>query len=133
MGSRRRSREMVLQALYAMDLTGLWDQDPVEFLFDREQWPSCLPFASKILKGVLNNRQSLDQAIEANASHWTMSRMNLIERNVLRIAAFELLFCEDIPVKVSINEALEVAKRYGTSETRRFLNGVLDKIGKGSE
>ena len=116
-----------------MDLSGLWDRDPADFLFDKDQWASCVPFARKILNGVLENREGIDKTIENHASHWTMSRINLIERNVLRMAAFELLFCEDIPVRVSINEALEVAKLYGTSETRRFLNGVLDKIGKGSE
>jgi len=123
---------MVLQNLYSRDLTGLWDKELGEFFDEKEPPSSCVAYAWKILKGILDNRESLDSTIEGHASHWSLSRMNLIERNILRIATYELVFCEDVPMKVCINEALELAKRYGTSETRRFLNGILDKIGKGS-
>jgi len=124
---------MALQALYAIDLTERWGEDPETFLFEKQQQSDSLPFARRVLEGTLANLKPIDQKIREVSNHWTPSRMNCVDRNILRIATFELLCCEDIPAKVSINEALELAKVYGTPETRRFLNGILDKIAKQSE
>ena len=119
---------MALQALYSMDLTGEWDGEVSERLYEKDEWPSSASHALKILTGVLERKESVDRSIGGHADHWSVSRMNLIDRNILRIAVYELLFCEDIPPKVSINEAIELGKLYGTRETQRFLNGVLDRI-----
>jgi len=130
MGVRRKAREMALQALYTMDLTGLWEADVSELLYEKERWPSSADHALNILEGIRKHQASIDEALGGHADHWSVSRMNLLDRNILRIAAYELLFCDDIPIKVSINEALELGKMYGTRETGRFLNGILDRIAK---
>jgi len=119
---------MALQALYAMDLIGLWERDPIEFLFEKRRWPESVSFAYTILKGVLRHKGKIDKAIQECAQHWNISRMNYLDRNILRIATFELLCCDDIPTKVCINEALDLSNRYGTPESKRFINGILDKI-----
>jgi len=130
MGNRRRAREMALQGLYTADLLGLWDRDPEELLPAKSESPESLPFARKLLGGVFQYRSDIDREIEASAIHWSLHRMNVVDRNILRVAAFELLYCEDIPVRVSINEALELAKVYGEKETAAFLNGILDKVAR---
>jgi N utilization substance protein B len=130
MGVRTKAREMALQALYTMDLTGRWERDSSGVLHEQDRWPSSLDHALTLLAGVLEHRESIDEAIQGHADHWSVSRMNLIDRNILRIASYELLFCADIPMKVSINEAIELAKRYGTRESKGFLNGILDRIAK---
>ena len=111
-----------------MDLTGQWDGEAAERLYEKDRWPSSADHALAILTGVLERKEPIDEAIGGHADHWSVSRMNLIDRNILRIAVYELLFCKDIPLKVSINEAIELGKLYGTRETKRFLNGVLDRI-----
>jgi N utilization substance protein B len=128
MGVRRKARELALQALYAMDLTGQWDKEVSEYLYEKDESPSSASHAQAILAGVLDRKDPIDEAIGGHADHWSVSRMDLIDRNLLRIAVYELLFCDDIPPKVSINEAIELGKLYGTRETRRFLNGILDRI-----
>ena len=130
MDVRRKAREMALQALYTMDLMGRWEGDFSDLLHDKERWATSVDPACRILAGVLEHRSRIDEAIQEHAEHWSVSRMNLIDRNILRIAAYELLLCEDIPMKVSINEAIELSKIYGTRETKRFLNGILDRIAK---
>ncbi len=115
-----------------MDLLGQWKEDPEDFLFEAREHSTSVPFARRILEGILADLEPIDRSIQEVASHWTLSRMNCVDRNILRIATFELLRCEDIPSRVSINEALELAKVYCTPETRRFLNGILDKIAKQS-
>jgi len=125
---RRRSREMVLQGLYTLDLTGVWDAAAEDCLFDAERWPDSVPFAAELLAGVRARRETIDETIQARARNWSVSRMNLLDRNILRLATFEILYCEDIPAKVSINEALDLARQYATPEARRFLNGILDRV-----
>jgi N utilization substance protein B len=130
MGVRRKAREMSLQALYTMDLMNRWDQKVSDHLYDKNLWPESAEHAGPLLIGILEHRDVIDETIGAHADHWSVSRMNLIDRNLLRIAAYELLFCDDIPMKVSINEAIELGKIFGTRETKRFLNGILDRIAK---
>lgn len=132
MGVRRKAREMALQALYTIDLRGPWEggEDFSEFLYEKERWPSSAEHACAILAGVREHCESIDGVIQGHADHWSVSRMDLIDRNILRIAVYELLFCSDIPMKVSINEAIELGKMYGTRDTKRFLNGILDRIAK---
>jgi N utilization substance protein B len=130
MDVRRKAREMALQALYTMDLLGRWHKEPPEALYEQDRWPASVNHAHRILAGVLEHKRPIDDAIEGHANRWSVSRMNLIDRNILRIAAYELLYRDDIPPKVSINEAIELGKRYGTRDSRRFLNGVLDPLAK---
>lgn len=129
MGTRRISREQALQALFYMDMHREPGEDPVG-LFCRcftEEKPAG-PFFHRLVDGVRENGQTIDTVIEKFSSNWKLSRMSCVDRNILRIAVFELLFCADIPPKVSINEAIDVGKRFGTEESGAFINGILDSI-----
>jgi N utilization substance protein B len=130
MNPRRKARETALQVLYAMDMTDRWQAHPDDSLLPPDPRTSGQVFAKDIVQGVFRQKETIDQTIQSVARHWHLSRMSLIDRNLLRIAAYEILYCDDIPGKVSINEALELAKAYGNPETRRFLNGILDKIAR---
>lgn len=129
MGTRRLSREQALQALFYMDMHRDPIEDPVGL------FRSCFshdnptqPFFHRLVDGVKENLTNIDTVIEQFSSNWKLSRMSCVDRNVLRIAVFELLFCADIPPKVSINEAIDVGKRFGTEESGAFINGILDSI-----
>lgn len=129
MKKRTRGRELALQVLYQVDLRGdevLAELD--EFLRDEESDREARDFAKKILAGVAECRAELDQTIQAVAQNWDIARMAVIDRNVLRLASWELLHCRDIPPKVAINEAIELGKRYSTQNSGAFINGILDKI-----
>ena len=87
-------------------------------------------FTIQLVKGVMGNIEKIDKTISKYATNWQIDRMAVIDRNILRIAAFELLFLDDIPPKVSMNEAIDIAKRYGDKDSGKFVNGILDKINK---
>jgi transcription antitermination factor NusB len=126
---RTRSRELALQFLYQLDLLG--DEmlpDLADFLRSEEKDAEACRFAKRLVEGTHENRALLDTEIQGVAQNWQISRMAVIDRNVLRLAAFELLYCDDIPPKVAINEAIELGKRFSTSNSGAFINGILDKI-----
>lgn len=141
MGLRRKARESALQLLYEIDLC---QKDPVEVLklseflkvlpkeagHDEETSAEQQKFCHDLVEGVSRNVREIDQLIESHSTHWKISRMALVDRNILRLAVFELLYCQDIPTSVSINEAIEIGKRFGTEESGSFINGVLDHIAK---
>ena len=87
-------------------------------------------FSNQIVEGVIRNRSEIDRLIELHSTHWKLSRMAYVDRNILRMAVYELLYCHDIPHSVTLNEAIEVAKKFGTEESGAFINGVLDNIAK---
>ncbi len=129
MGTRRLAREQALQALFYLDM----HQDPGASSV--ELFRSCFtrdtpaePFFHCLVDGVQEHCKRIDAVIEQFSSNWKLPRMSCVDRNVLRIAAFELLYCEDIPPKVTINEAIDVGKRFGTEESGAFINGILDSI-----
>ncbi len=131
MRKRTQAREYALQILYQIDVR----KDPedkilVDFWKNIETEPEVSDFAAKIVIGTIRNKKKIDEMITKYASNWKLSRMAVIDRNVLRLAAYELLFCEDIPPKVSINEAVDLAKKFGDTESGKFVNGILDKINK---
>ena len=130
MSRRTRGREIALQALYQLDLNG--DQKPSEvrqFIERRlAAEPTLWEFAQGLVRGVRENQGRLDAAITGVAENWLIHRMAAIDRNILRLGAYELLLCPDIPDKVAINEALELAKRYSTAQSSKFVNGVLDRM-----
>jgi len=86
------------------------------------------PFFLKLVSGVLENRAEIDALIERFSKNWKINRMSCVDRNVMRIAVYELLYCRDIPPKVSINEAVDVGKKFGTEESGAFINGIMDSI-----
>ena len=129
MGTRRIAREQALQALFFLDMQREPVDDPVgQFCRCFSQDKPVEPFFHRLVEGVRENRATIDDVIERFSSNWKISRMSCVDRNVLRIAVFELLFCADIPPKVSINEAIDVGKRFGTEESGAFINGILDSI-----
>lgn len=129
MSRRRRVREVVLQCLFEDDLNPRHSMNASEqflrrrLLNDAEQ----IEFAQTLLSGVRRNRGELDQLLAAKAENWSLERMAVIDRNVLRLGAFEILFA-DTPGRVAINEAVELAKRYGAKQSAQFVNGVLDRL-----
>ena len=129
MGTRRRARELAMQALFYMDMN---DEHSEELLdrFCQNFSPShrTMSFLLKIVNGVLGARSEIDVLIERFSQNWKIQRMSLVDRNVMRIAVYELLYCEDIPPKVSINEAVDVGKKYGSEESGAFINGIIDSV-----
>lgn len=131
MRKRTKARECALQILYQIDIR----KDPPEKLiaefWNAEEFESEVrDFAEALVKGAVANTKKIDEIISKCASNWKLSRMAAIDRNVLRLAAYELLFCGDIPPKVSINEAVDLAKKFGDMESGKFVNGILDRINK---
>ncbi len=131
MRKRTQAREYALQILYQIDVRNdPEDKILVDFWKNIETEPEISDFAAKLVIGTIRNKKKIDEMISKYASNWKLSRMAVIDRNVLRMAAYELLFCEDIPPKVSINEAVDLAKKFGDTESGKFVNGILDKINK---
>jgi N utilization substance protein B len=129
MGTRRKSRELAMQALFCMDTLKNESDELLEGLSGMlELAPDINRFYMTLIKGVIDNKSQLDQLIEQFSSNWKISRMGCVDRNILRIAAFEILYCHDIPPIVSINEAVDIGKLYGTEESGSFINGILDGI-----
>jgi transcription antitermination factor NusB len=129
MGRRRRGRETALKLLYAVDVT----QEPMEDLLQSSWVEGLAPdgvreFAVVLALGVMRHRDEIDTMVQEWSMNWSLERIGIIERNILRFAIYELLFLPDIPPNVTINEAVEVAKRYGTNEAPAFINGILDRI-----
>ncbi len=129
MGTRQRSREFALQALFQLDFNENNSIDVVELFCNNFEVPNnARPFFSRLVEGVLQHKNEIDKFIERFSSNWKISRMSRVDRNIMRIAVFELLYCDDIPFKVSINEAVNLGKKYGTKESGAFINGILDSI-----
>jgi len=136
MGDRRKSRELALQALFALDLnksdpdkTG-FPQQMDEFLeqHGEDLSESTRVFFLALVDGVQENREKIDTLLDQWAKNWKISRMPAVDRNIMRIAVFEMLNLSDIPSSVSINEAVEIGKKFGTRDSGPFINGVLDRI-----
>lgn len=128
MGHRRKAREYALQMLYQYDISHEFQNLIEEFWAGKEITDDVREFANNIVEGVVKNFSLIDNKINQSAKNWSIERMAVVDRNILRIATYELLFVNDIPVKVTINEAIEIAKRFGGDESGSFVNGILDRI-----
>ena len=129
MGIRRRARELAIQALFYMDSRNNSSQESVErFCQNFSPSPKTTPFFLKLVGGVLKAQPEIDPLIERYSKNWKIHRMSLVDRNVMRIAIYELIYCADIPAKVSINEAVDIGKKFGSEESGAFINGILDSI-----
>jgi N utilization substance protein B len=126
---RKRSREYALQVLFQLNIT---KQEATAALGQFQDHFSPNGDADEFMKllvlGVLEHCDELDRLIEKYSENWRLDRINIIERNILRMALFELLYCGEIPPKVSINEAIDLGKRYGSDDSGSFINGILDRI-----
>jgi len=127
---RTRGRELALQLLYMVDARGdeaLLGVD--DFLrHEAPDEPEAHEFARQLLSGTLDHQGEIDKVISAAAQNWNLRRMALVDRNILRMAVYEMLHVGDIPAKVSINEAIEMGKRFSTQQSGAFINGILDRI-----
>ncbi|HUF93270.1 MAG TPA: transcription antitermination factor NusB [Candidatus Limnocylindria bacterium] len=130
MGRRRKAREVALQFLYQLDVNGA--RDPAAF--EGEFWSrhpvdaEARAFADTLVRGSMEHQGRIDELIARYAEHWDLDRMAVVDRNILRLAVYELMLDAEVPPKVAINEAIEIAKKFGTAESGRFINGVLDRI-----
>ena len=132
MGRRRKAREVALQFLYQLDQHG--ETDPTaheaEFWARHPVDEQTHAFVSELVRGVTGRHAEVDKLIAQYTEHWDIDRMAVVDRNILRLAVWELLDHPSVPPKVAINEAIEIAKKFGTGESSRFINGVLDRIHK---
>lgn len=130
MGRRRKSRELALQILYQYD-TG---SSPLEEILESfwESQGSPLPevrlFAEDLARGALGHQEEIDSLARKLSEHWVLERMAVVDRNIIRLAIYELLYRNDIPPKVTINESVEIAKKYSTKDSGAFVNGILDRV-----
>jgi len=129
MHSRRRGRELALRLLYGFDLLPR-DVDATlqEFRALTHYPEAVMNFAEQLVRGTLRHKDDIDAFIVKNAINWSIGRMAAVDRNILRYAVYEILYEDSIPPKVSINEALEISKKYSTPKSSAFINGILDQI-----
>jgi transcription antitermination protein NusB len=129
MSVRRRAREIALQVLYQLDIRPAEPEEALDLYFENFR-PSdkAREYCRRLIDGVVQNREEIDRLIEENAENWTLKRIAVVDRNILRISAFELLHCPDVPFKVSLDEAIELAKKFSTDDSGSFINGILDRI-----
>jgi len=154
---RRKAREAALQILYMLEIGKPEPENPAILRYWEHDWVvesdchlcpaeckdrdkpksrfSCpvnrqaeINFSRQLVEGVRKEADKIDQIIEKHSLNWKLNRMSFVDRNILRIAVFELLFCDEIPLKVSINEAIEIAKTYGDKNSAPFINGILDQV-----
>ncbi len=131
MRSRSKARDIALCLLYQIEISKIKPEDALlGDLAKSFKDQIVIDFMSQLVEGVIFNQEKIDSIIKKYAQNWKIKRMAVVDRNVLRISVYELFFLEDIPPKVSINEAIELAKRYGDLDSARFVNGILDKIYK---
>jgi N utilization substance protein B len=128
---RREGREAAVQILYSLDQ----NPEPAPLRFDlfwsvHQAGPGARQFAESLVHGVQDRRRDIDRQLSSALDNWALDRLEVVDRNVLRLAIYEMFFCPDTPPIVAINEAIEVARRLGTPESPRFVNGVLDRLKK---
>ncbi len=132
MRKRSLARDWALKILYQSDVTGRTVERSAEVFWENEEEKDqeVLEFSKRLVLGVYENLKNIDDKISQYATNWQLKRMAIIDRNILRLGVFELQFASDIPPKVTINEAVELAKKYGDLDSSKFVNGILDKIHK---
>ena len=130
MGKRREGREAAIQFLFQQDLHSGNDEKPLlaDFWQLRTATKKIQEFSTQLIQGILTHQEAIDEQIKKYVANYGLERIAAVDRNILRVAIYEMLFCKDVPPVVSINEAIEIAKRYGSEESGRFVNGVLDRL-----
>lgn len=127
--NRRKGRELALQALYQIEITGDASVAAVDlFLHHFEGNPRAKEFARRLVSGVVSQRVEIDRLVDRASENWKLTRLSKVDLVILRMATYELVFCSDIPLNVSLDEAIEMGKRFGSEDSPNFINGVLDQI-----
>jgi N utilization substance protein B len=138
MASRRKARILAFQALYAWDASGTTVRELLDFSWVDDEKRTALDeelkvFARLLIAGAIENITEVDRQIKAHLQNWSFERLKKVDLAILRIGAYSLLFQQDIPAQITIDEAIEIAKEYGSEDSYRFINGVLDGIWKAAE
>lgn len=128
-GTRRKGRELALQALYQIEITGDASAGAVDFFLGHfEGNAKTKEFARRLVSGVVSQQAAIDHLIDQCTENWKLERLAKVDLIILRMATYEIAFCPDIPSTVSIDEAIEIAKRFGSADSAPFINGVLDQV-----
>lgn len=118
-----------MQVLFSMDMNGMFSEEALaDYCRCFPPAKRVLPFFTYLTNGVLRHREQIDSVVEQFSNNWKIRRMACVDRNILRLAVFELLYCADVPSKVAINEAIDIGKKFGTPESGSFINGIIDSI-----
>jgi len=129
--TRRNAREWAVQFLFQMDINpGDIDSALDWFWEDKKPDDKTRCFVEDVIRGVLQHQEKIDSMMQSYADHWALDRMGTVDRNIIRVALYEMLFRQDIPPVVSINEAIDIAKRFSSNEAGKFVNGILDRARK---
>lgn len=131
MSARRKGREAAVQMLYQMDMSGVGAEQAIQtYWAGLSQRDEGRDFANELVRGLAGAAERVDAMIRDTSRHWRIERMARVDRNIIRLAVYELMECPDIPRKVTINEAVELAKRFGDENSPAFINGVIDRVGE---
>lgn len=129
MGARRKARIFALNVIYLHDICDIPIEESIKIVSNHHKLNSSTHrFAKTLIEGVKNNKKEIDDIISKTVKHWELKRLSAIDRNIIRLATFELMAMPETPTKVIINEAIEIAKNYSTQDSGKFVNGILDKI-----
>ena len=129
MGNRRKARELALNALFQGEMTATSAVENFPLLCENfEINKKAIPYGRELVYGITDKRDELDAKIEESAVNWRVSRMSALDRNIIRLAAYEMMFKDEVPPRVAIDEAIELAKRYCGEDSPAFINGILDSI-----
>ncbi len=131
MGTRRQSREAALQILYEMEMKDAEPRSVMNLYWRTQQSLQSFSdgvkeYTQELVEGVYRNRAEIDELIERHSAHWKIKRMAVVDRNLLRLGAYELCYRNDVPARVALDEAIEIAKAFGTEDSSSFINGILD-------
>ena len=136
MASRHKSRILAMQFLFSLDINQVWDEfevKKVNFCEKFELTPESIPHFFDVINGVKKHKEQLEVLIKESSKNWSIGRISGVDRNIMKIAIYEMLYCADVPPKVAINEAIDIGKRFGTEDSGAFINGILDNIHKNLE
>ncbi|MCX7991307.1 MAG: transcription antitermination factor NusB [Proteobacteria bacterium] len=131
MKNRRKARENAIKILYQLEMSGYSPEECIRIYWEgQDEKEEVKDYSNYIVRGVSANIKDIDEKIQSLSKNWILDRMHKVDKAILRLSAFELLFIEDVPFKVAIDEAIELAKKFGTEESKKFINGILDKFYK---
>jgi N utilization substance protein B len=129
MGRRRKAREIALQVLYQIDVLKVDAKEAIQLFWSNfEVSEEAREFSVELIEGTWNHREEIDKLIDGCSENWSLGRMAKVDKNILRMATYELLYCHDIPYKVTLNEAIDLGKNYGSENSGSFINGILDAL-----
>ena len=131
MGARRKAREIALQMLYQMEVNPGELEAALELFWKGLSASQPVKeFVNRIVQGVHVRQEEIDNLLAKHSEHWRLARMDMVDKSILRMGVFEIMFCADIPARVAMNEAVDLGKKFGAAESGAFINGILDKISK---